>query len=138
MVHLHLKVITPAQIVQEEDITSLTAPTVEGEVTILPRHAKYFSILKEGIVRYLTKEKKEDFLAIGGGYVETDGKNLTVLVSRAYGQNEIDEELTKKAIAQAEKTLRESKDTLSLQQAQATLRRSVIDMKLLKRRKRRG
>jgi F-type H+-transporting ATPase subunit epsilon len=135
---LHLKIITPSRIVEEEDIHSLSAPTVDGDVTILPRHTKYFSLLKEGIVKFVTKDNKDDYLAIGGGYIETDGKHLTVLVSRAYGQNDIDEQLTKRAMEQAEKTLRESKDTISLQQARTTLRRSVIDMKLLKRRKNRS
>jgi F-type H+-transporting ATPase subunit epsilon len=123
--------------VEEEDIYSLSAPTVDGDVTILPRHTKFFSLLKEGIVKYVTQKDEEDYLAIGGGYIETDGKSLTILVSRAYGQNEIDEQLTKKAIDQAEKTLRESKDRVSVQEARATLRRSVIDMKLVKRRKNR-
>lgn len=138
MKHLSLKVITPHRVVQEKKVSSLTAPSREGEITILPRHSNLFSLLEEGIVRYVDTKNEEDFLAIGGGYLETDGKQLTILVSRAYGQDQIDEEFTKKAIEQAEQTLRENKDTVSLHEAQSLLRRSRIDMKLIRRKRRAG
>jgi F-type H+-transporting ATPase subunit epsilon len=138
MYKLLLKILTPYKKVKELEIISLNAPTVDGDVTILPKHVKFFSILKEGLVKYITKDKKEDFLAIGGGYIETDGNNLKLLVSRAYGQDEIDERLTEEAIDLAKKTIEESDDNLSIREAQATLRRSFIDLKLLKKVKKRG
>ncbi len=131
---LHLKVITPAKVVLEDDVTSVTAPTVDGEITILPHHVNLFSLLQEGIVK-VKKNEKENLLAIGGGYIETDGKNLHILVSRVYGQNEIDEQQSKKALEEAKKLLSQSKDKATIQEAEAMLRRSVIDMKLIKRRK---
>lgn len=131
---IHLKIITPSKITLEEDVNSVSVPSVDGELTILPRHEKLFSLLKEGIVR-IKKNQKEDLLAIGGGYLETDGKDLSILVSRAYGQTEINEKETEKALNQAKKILSESKDQSQLAEAEAMLRRSVIDMKLIKRRK---
>lgn len=131
---IHLKVITPAKIVLEEDVTSVTAPTVDGEITILPRHVNLFSLLQEGIVK-VRKNDKENLFAIGGGYIETDGKNLHILVSRAYGQSEIDEQQSKKALDEAKKILSQSKDKATIAEAEAMLRRSVIDIKLIKRRK---
>lgn len=134
MSSLHLKIITPQKISLEEDVSSVTAPSVEGEITILPRHENLFSLLKEGIVK-IKKTGKEDLLAIGGGYLETDGKQLHILVSRAYGQNEIDEKQTQKAIEDAKKILATTKESSQLHEAESLLRRSLIDMKLIKRRK---
>jgi len=134
MANLHLKVITPKKVVLEEDVQSVTVPSSEGELTILPYHTNLFSLLKEGIVR-IKKDNREDYLAIGGGYAETDGKNLNVLVSRAYGQNEIDEQLTQKAMDEAKKAMAAAKDKNQRAEAISLLRRSVIDMKLLKKRK---
>jgi len=102
---LHLKVITPRKIVIDEQIVSVSVPTSEGEITILPHHQRLFSLLVEGIVKIKT-EKKQDDLAIGGGYLETDGKKITILVSRAYGQNEIDQNLTQQALNNAKKSFR--------------------------------
>lgn len=131
---LHLKVITPKKVVLEEDVKSVTVPSSEGELTILPRHTNLFSLLKEGIVRIKT-ENKEDYMAIGGGYLETDGKGINILVARAYGQDEIDENLTEKAMEEAKKVLSQAKDSQQLIEATSLLRKSLIDMKLIKRHK---
>src|SRR6186997_1308326 len=106
---LHLKVITPKKIVLERDINSITVPSAEGELTILPKHIQLFSLLVEGIIT-IRAEKEEEYMAIGGGYLETDGKNMQILVSRAYNQDQIDAELTEKAINDAQKVIAETKD----------------------------
>jgi F-type H+-transporting ATPase subunit epsilon len=134
---LHLKVITPRKIVIDKQISSITIPTADGEITILPRHTHLFSLLVEGIVKIKT-QTDEDLLAIGGGYLETDGKTVTVLVSRAYGQDEIDHDLTDKAVEQARQILSRSKDDNEKAEAMSIIRRSVIDSKLLKRRRTRS
>lgn len=129
---MHLKVITPKKIVLDEEIDAISVPSSEGEMTILPHHANFFGLLKEGIVRIRTK-KDEQMLSIGGGYVETNGEAVTVLVSKAYRQEEIDHALTEKAISDAKKILSESKNESERQEAASLLRRSLIDMKLLKK-----
>jgi len=131
---LRLRIITPKKIVLEKEIFSITLPTKEGEITILPRHANLFSILEEGILK-IKYDNDEDYLAIGGGYLETDGKEVNVLVSKAYGQDEIDEKMIEEAKKQAEKILEQAKNDLERQQAVSLLRRSLIDTKLLKKRK---
>ncbi len=133
---IHLRVITPVKIVKEEDVNSVTATTVEGEITVLPRHMNLFCLLAEGVVK-IKKGAGEDFLAIGGGYLETDGKEINLLVSRAYGQSEIDQQATEKAIKEAEKLLKEAKDQQQLHEAQILYRRSLIELKLLKKHGRR-
>lgn len=131
---LHLKIITPQKVALEEDVLSVTAPAASGEVTILPEHMNLFTLLKEGIVK-IKKKDNEDYLAIGGGYLETDGEILNILVSRAYGQDEIDADKTEKAVEEAKKIISHSKDESQRKEALSMLRRSVIDLKLLKRRK---
>jgi F-type H+-transporting ATPase subunit epsilon len=131
---MRLKIITPRKIVLEEEISAVIVPSAEGELTILPRHIHLLSLLKEGIIT-IKKKDNEDYLAIGGGYMETDGKEVNILVSRAYKQNEIDEHLTQKAIAEGKRILSESKERNDRFEATATIRRSLIDLKLLKKRR---
>lgn len=131
---LRLKVITPRKIVMDKQVNSVTVPTSDGEITVLPHHAHLFSLLVEGIVK-IKKDGSEDDLAIGGGYLETNGETVTVLVSRAYGQNEIDKNLTDKAVEQAKLILSKSTDEKERAEAMTIIRRSVIDSKLMKRRK---
>lgn len=131
---LHLRVITPKKIVLDEEVDSVTAPGAEGEMTILPHHAHIFSQLKEGIVT-IRKKSDEDAIAIGGGYLETDGHELTLLVSRAYGQDSIDAKLTEQALKQAQEAVAKAKAGPELHEAQVLLRRSLLDLKLIKRRR---
>ncbi len=136
MLTMKLTIITPKQVVLEKDIEGVTVPSTEGEMTILPRHTNLFALLDEGIVRYW-KGNEEEFLAIGGGYVETNGKTVELLVSRAYGQDKIDEEATKKAIDEAKKLKMAAKTDDAQKEVSSLLRRSLIDMKLLRKKKRR-
>ena len=131
---LRLKVITPRKIVIDREISSVSVPTADGEITILPHHVRLFSLLIEGIVK-IKKDDVEDAIAIGGGYLETNGKTATILVSRAYGQDEIDHNLTNRAVEQAKQILSKSVDEKERNEAMATLRRSVIDSKLIKRKR---
>jgi len=134
---LRLKVITPKKIVLDEEVNSVTVPGADGELTILPKHANIFALLKEGIVT-IRQSGKEDFMAIGGGYLETDGESITILVSRAYGQDEIDQNMTETALKSAKEILIKSKDKNERIEAESLLRRSIIDSKLLKKRRTRG
>lgn len=131
---IRLKVITPRKIVIDKQVNSVTVPTTDGEITILPHHVHLFSLLVEGIVKIKNGESEDD-LAIGGGYLETNGETITVLVSRAYGQGEIDKELTNKAIEEAKLILSKSTDEKERAEAMTLIRRSVIDSRLMKRRK---
>lgn len=131
---LHLKIVTPRKIVSDEEVLSVTVPTFQGEITVLPRHVNLFSLLVEGIIK-IKKKTGEDYLAIGGGYLETDGQELHILVSRAYGQDEINQQLIQKGIDEAKKILAQSKDQKEKTEAAMLLRRSLIDLKLLKKRK---
>lgn len=131
---LHLKIITPKKVVFEKDVNSVTVPAADGEITILPHHSNLFSLLKEGIIKAKIGND-EDYFSIGAGYVETDGKEVIILVSRAYGQDEIDEKLINEAINEAQKLLSQASDEKSRQAAISMMRRAIIDSKLLKKRK---
>jgi len=93
-----------------------------------------FSLLDQGILK-IKKNNKEDFLAIGGGYLETNGEYANVLVSRAYNQDQINEQVVNKALNEAKILLNKSKTSEERKEALSLIRRSVIDLKLLKKRK---
>ncbi len=131
---LDLKIITPRKIIYQDKVLSVSVPADDGEITILPKHTNLFSLLKEGIIK-VKKLTDEDYFAIGAGYLETDGKEVIILVSKAYGQDEIDKTLTEKAIDDAKKILLQAKDEKQKAEAIAMMRRAIIDSKLLKKRK---
>jgi len=127
---MKLSIATPKKLAVEMEVEALTVPTAAGEITILPKHAHLLSLLKEGIIT-IKSAKEEQFMAIGGGYLETDGKTVHILVSRAYNQDEIDEKSTEEALENAKKILAETKDKAERSEASSLLRRSVVNLKLL-------
>lgn len=127
---LLLKIITPKKLVFEGDVDSVTVPTVEGEITVLQKHANLLSLLKEGVVT-IKKSNVNDYLSIGGGYIQTNGKTIHLLVSRAYGQEELNEERLKEAIKSAQSIVKNTKDKQEREAALSNIRRSLLDMKLL-------
>jgi len=135
MSKLKLIIITPKKIALEKEIDGVTLPSTEGDMTVLPRHINLFALLEEGVVHYWNGDDS-DFLAIGGGYVETDGETVRLLVSRAYGQESIDEEQTKHAFADAKEQMKNAKTEDARKEVSSLLRRSVVDSKLLKKKRR--
>ncbi len=130
-----LKIITPKAVVLEEEVESVTAPGADGDLTILPRHVRILTLLKEGIITIRRNKSDEDFLAIGAGYLETDGQETHILVSRAYNQSAVDQKLTEEALKKATEAVAKSKDESERIEASLTMRRSMLDLKLLKKRR---
>lgn len=135
MAKLKLIIITPKNIALEKEIDGVTVPSTEGEMTILPRHINLFALLEEGVVHYWTGEEGE-YLAIGGGYVETDGEEVRLLVSKAYGQEAIDIEQTQEALIDAKERMKSAKSEDARKEVSSLLRRSIVDAKLLKKKRR--
>ncbi len=135
MAKLKLTIITPKNVALEKEVDGATLPTSDGEITVLPHHANLFSLLTEGVVRYWNGDNSE-YLAIGGGYLETDGTTMRLLVSRAYGQDQIDEKQTLEAITEAKERMKNAKTEDVRQEISSILRRSLVDAKLLKKKRR--
>lgn len=131
MKKLKLQIITPKKIIFQDEASSITLPSSEGELSILYNHTPLFASLKEGVIK-IKKDNETSYYSIGGGYVETTGKEINILVSRAYHQDEIDEAAVKKAKENAEKLLKETRTKEERHEAIAALRRSFIDLKVLR------
>lgn len=110
---------------------------MEGEITIMKRHAPLLTLLSPGVIKVKTKDEYEYFSA-GSGYVETDGKEALVLISEALGQNELDEKKVIEAKNQAKKLLTEQKSASDRAKAWAMLQRTSIDLKVIKKLKRKA
>lgn len=127
---MNLQIITPQKISFEGEVTAITVPSTSGEITILKNHEALFTMLNAGVIK-IKKPGNDEFLAIGGGYLETNKQKTTLVVSRAYGQDEIDAGEIKRAQEEAERTLKTAVSETERQQALELFRRSTIDAKLL-------
>ncbi len=131
----HLDIITPERKAFSEDVDQVSVATPDGMIGVLAQHEPLFTSLSEGEVK-ITQDKKEFFLAIGGGFMEVrqDG-TATILVSRAVHATELNESEIKKAMESAKSLVARKVTGEELTMALSTLRRSLLELKVAKRRK---
>lgn len=102
-----LRLATPERVLFEHDVESVTLPTVDGEITVLPGHESLVAVLKAGemVVREYGKEIP---LAVAGGFIEIGDHGVHILADAAERVEEIDvakaEEARKLAEEQKAKT----------------------------------
>lgn len=128
-----LEIITPAKQAFSEQVDMVSVPTSSGTIGVLPHHEPLFCSLTDGEIK-ITVGSKEYFLAIGGGFMEVTPQKVSILVSRAVAADELNEAEIKKAQIEAKNAIANRAKGEELAAAQALLRRSVLELKTIKRR----
>jgi F-type H+-transporting ATPase subunit epsilon len=75
-----LRVLTPAGLVFEEQVSSVSLPSEQGEIGLLPNHCRYTGTIGVGVLSYeLASGQKGKPVVVAGGFCNfVDGK-LVVL-----------------------------------------------------------
>lgn len=104
---LKLNLVTPERTVISEEADSITCPTGEGYITILPGHADLISTIVSGELT-VKNGGVEHFLHVSGGFVHVSGDNeIRVLSDAAEHHAEIDITRAEEARKLAEQQLNE-------------------------------
>jgi F-type H+-transporting ATPase subunit epsilon len=107
MAKLQLQLVTPERTVLSEEVDSLTCPTTEGLITILPGHAPLVATLTSGEFSAKSKENNH-FIHVAGGFVEVRPNNeIIILADGAEHSYEIDIERAEQAKKDAEELLKQ-------------------------------
>ena len=135
MAKLTLEILTGEQLLYREDeIDEVIAPGVVGELGVLPNHAPLVTSLQPGELRVKRGGEERPFF-ISGGFLEVKADMVTVLADAAERGDEIDLERAEAARARAEERLR-SETAVNRARAAAALGRSLIRLKVARRRRR--
>jgi F-type H+-transporting ATPase subunit epsilon len=132
----NLEIVTPERIVYQDEVEYLSAPGKMGTLGILPNHAALFTALSQGELK-IKKNGEDIFMSIGGGFLEVTQNQVQVLVTRAVNADKLNEQEIMAAKKQAEEALKNKPSGKDLSQAQALYRQSLVDLSVLRRRKRR-
>jgi len=84
-----LEVVTPQRLVFSEEVDEVTAPGVDGEFGVLPRHIPFIATLKIGAIMYRQGSVKR-YIAITWGYAEVLSNKVIILCESAQLADEID------------------------------------------------
>lgn len=78
---MRLRIVTPLQIVADEDFTSLRAEDASGAFGIMAQHAAFLTTLTVSIVSWRL-DKVEQFCALRGGTLTVSGGNCVTITTR--------------------------------------------------------
>jgi F-type H+-transporting ATPase subunit epsilon len=139
MAHIRCEVITAERVVFQGDVDMVVAPGSEGQLGILPDHAPLMTSLTFGELILHRTDREDEFIAIGGGFMEVGPDRVTVLADSAERADEIDEARAEEARLKAEDTMSQKRrEEVDFARAEAALRRSMIRLKVARRKRRAG
>ncbi|MFQ3578450.1 MAG: ATP synthase F1 subunit epsilon, partial [Verrucomicrobiia bacterium] len=132
---LKVEIVTPEAVAFQGEADMVILPSVDGQVGILPQHVPLITQIVPGELS-LTNNNKEELLAIGGGFAEVTGFQVSILTDMAVGESEIDEEAVAAALARAEATMAAISPQDEEQAAlEASVARSLAQLNLKRRRR---
>ncbi len=134
---IKLEIITAERQVYSDEVNTVVAPGVEGELGILPHHAPLITILKPGEI-LVRKDGQEIYLFVSGGFLEVRPEKIIVLADACERADEIDIERAEAAKRRAEEGLKARKPEVDVAQTQAALLRALMRLQIVERRRRKS
>ena len=136
MATFRLEVVTAERMVFSDDVDMVVAWGTEGQLGILPHHAPLMTMLRPGDL-LIRKDNEEQYLAIGGGFLEVRPDKVIVLADACERAEEIDVTRAEAAKRRAEEILKARVPEVDAAVAEAALRRSLARLKVAEKRRRR-
>jgi F-type H+-transporting ATPase subunit epsilon len=134
MAGLRLEIVTAERLVYSDEVDMVIAPGIEGQLGILPHHAPLMTMLEPGELR-VKKSGEEISIAISGGFLEVLQNKVEILADTAERAEEIDIARVEEAKQRAEEQLKLRPPGADLVAAEAALRRSLAQLKVVERRR---
>jgi F-type H+-transporting ATPase subunit epsilon len=103
-----LRIITPERVAYEGTVTSVTLPTMAGEIEILDGHLPIIGVLEPGTILY-TECNQSIPIAIDAGFFKFSNDKLLVLVEAAIDVQSVDAASIDLAIQRAKEALESAK-----------------------------
>jgi F-type H+-transporting ATPase subunit epsilon len=130
---LKLHIVTPEASVYSADVEIVTMPTIVGQLGIMPDHVRLVTQLVPGEI-IVRRDGQTDYLAVGGGLVQVTGESVSILTDLAVAADSIDEAKAEEARQRAAARLREKLSAEEVASVNASLARSLAQLKVKRRR----
>ena len=135
MATLQLDIITQEKAVLSEAVDQVSAPAVTGELTILPGHIPLFTRLADGILKIKQPGRYRE-IALVGGFMDVSPRNqVTIMADSAIMAETANEAKAEAARVKAVEAMQEQVSDFSYKQAEISLRKAVMELKVARRRR---
>jgi F-type H+-transporting ATPase subunit epsilon len=122
---LGVRLLTPEGALFDDVAYMVIAPSVQGEVGILPRHTPFIAFLRPGETRIKLLDDTELVFATSEGYLSVEEDQVQVLVEQGEPADQIDTERARAALERAQAALAEAgDDEVARVAAESALRRA--------------
>jgi F-type H+-transporting ATPase subunit epsilon len=116
------------------EVYEVILPTAEGAIAVYQQHMPLVTNVVPGVVTVRRNKGDSDehleVFASNGGVAEITGKSVRILVDEADREDEIVEEEARAALERAQKLKQEAKSSIELAQAQASIDRQAVRLKV--------
>jgi F-type H+-transporting ATPase subunit epsilon len=129
---LKLEIITPEGTVYSDDVEMVTLPGIVGEMGVLPQHVPVMTQMVPGEIT-VHKNGRDTFIATGEGLIEVGARRVSVLTDLAIAADRIDEAKAEEARRRAEARLREKLSDEEVASVNASLARSLAQLRVKRR-----
>jgi F-type H+-transporting ATPase subunit epsilon len=126
---MHLEIVTAERVVLSDEVDQINAPTKDGRIGILPRHMPLLTLLDVGELDIIKNGEVTPF-AVSGGFLEVLPNRVTILADTALRADEIDEARAEEARRRAEEIIAQRRGDVEMAQAEAELRRAMVELKV--------
>ncbi len=130
----HLQIIALDRIAYEDDVDIVVLPGEEGQLGVLPRHARIVTLLEPGEV-LTRKSGEETSLVISGGFAQIGPDSVTILSDAAEYAEDIDMDRAEVARRRAQERLtnRQATPDLDMARVESALLRSLTRIRVAER-----
>jgi F-type H+-transporting ATPase subunit epsilon len=131
---MHVDIVSAEREIFSGTVEMLVAPTVEGEVGILPRHSQLIAKLRPGEVRLtLPNQSEPHSIYVSGGILEVQPHVVTILSDTAVRAKDLDEAAALQAKKQAEDMLADHKSDVDMARARAELTAALAQLEMIRK-----
>jgi F-type H+-transporting ATPase subunit epsilon len=130
---IKLQIVTPEGVVYSDDVDMVCLRSVDGRIGILPHHIRLMTQMLSGEMM-IRKDGNDQFLAVGEGLVEVTGDSVAIATDMAIAAETIDEAKAEEARQKAEARLREKLSDEEVASVNASLVRSLAQLRVKRRR----
>lgn len=129
---MHVDIVSAEKEIFSGTAEMLFAPTVSGEIGVLPRHTQLIARMKPGEVRVRTAQE-ELFFYVSGGLIEVQPHVVTVLADTAVRAKDLDEAAALQAKQRAEEAMKDRASDMDYARAQSELAEAVAQLQAIRK-----
>lgn len=129
---LTLEIVTPSAVAYLSEVEMVTLPAVDGQIGIYPQHVPLMTRIVPGEI-IVRKNGRDEFLAVGEGLVDITAHRVAIVTDMAIAAENIDAARVEAARQRAEARLRDAISDAEVATVNASLARSLAQLRVKRR-----